>query len=136
MYGSFAGAIRALIPVVETIQGWKSDVLVQIGSGILDGQRSVEDLSPWVSRVFPPTFPRAQLPVHGRVVNPGRKARHRAEYGRVQRLFRSSMSRIAKEILDGATEVNGFRRQADGRSLGPVRRAGVRSCSPGSAATA
>lgn len=105
-YGSFAGAIRALIPVVEAIQGWQTDVLVQIGSGILDGLRSVEDLSPWVSRVFPPTPPRARAPVRVRAVNPGRKARRRAEYGRVQRLFRSSMSRVAKEILDGATDTS------------------------------
>lgn len=105
-YGSFAGAIRALIPVVEAIQGWASHTLAQIGSGVLDGQRSVEDLGPWISGVFPSTSPRVRPPVRCRVVNPGRKARRRAEYGRVQRLFRSNMSRVAKEILDGATDAD------------------------------
>jgi len=100
-YGSFAGAIRALIPVVEAIQGWSSHALVRIGSDVLDGRRSADAIGPWLSGVFPPDAPRLRPP-RRTIVNPGRKARRRAEYARVQRLFRSQMSRIAREILDGA----------------------------------
>lgn len=106
MYGSFAGAIGALIPVVEAIQGWNSPVLVLIGSDVLDGTRSAEAVGPWLSSVFPPTAPRVRPP-RRTVVNPAKKARRRAEYARVQRLFRSQMSRVAKEILDGAPEADG-----------------------------
>jgi len=81
---SFASAIRALIPVVEAIQGWNSHVLVRIGSDVLDGRRSVNDVGPWLSGVFPPGAPRSRPP--RRTVNPSRKARRRAEYERVQRL--------------------------------------------------
>jgi len=103
-YGSFASAIRALIPVVEAIQGWNSHVLVRIGSDILDDWRSVDAIGSWLSGVFPAGAPRSRPP-RCTVVNPGRKARRRAEYSRVQRLFRSQMSRMAKEIWDGAPDV-------------------------------
>lgn len=106
IYGSFAGAIRALIPVVEAIQGWNCHRLVRIGSHALDDVRSAADIGPWLTGVFPPTVPRVRPP-RRTVVNPGRKAQRRAEYARIQRLFRSHMSRAAKEILDGATVVDG-----------------------------
>lgn len=102
-YGSFAGAIRALVPVVEAIQGWNTHILAQIGCRVLDGQRSAEAIGPWISGVFPPTIPRLRPPGRHDAANPSKKARRRAEYKRVQRLFRSNMSRVAKEILDGAT---------------------------------
>jgi len=102
---SFASAIRALIPVVEAIQGWNSHVLVRIGSDVLDGRRSVDAVGPWLSGVFPPGALRSRPP-RRTIANPGRKARRRAEYARVQSLFRSQMSRVAKEILDGAPEAD------------------------------
>lgn len=101
-YGSFAGAIRALIPVVEAIRGWDSRVLTQISAGVLDGQRSVDDIDPWLAGAFPPTIPPTRPPRRYAVANPGSRARRRAEYARIQRLFRSNMSRVAGEILDGA----------------------------------
>jgi len=93
--------MQDLMPIVSAIEGWDSSGLVGIARGHLEGCRLEEDcIARWIAGVFPPTAQRNQPPPY-RVVNPGRKLIRRMEYSRVQRMFRSNMSRCVKSILDG-----------------------------------
>ncbi|KAK2577612.1 hypothetical protein KPH14_012895 [Odynerus spinipes] len=99
----FADVIRQFSATVRSISGWETDTLSQIAMDFLSGAEVGGRIARWIASVFPSTEPRPRPPGERRVVNPNKKQRRRAEYARIQRLFRSQMSRAVREILDGQT---------------------------------
>ncbi|KAK2575345.1 hypothetical protein KPH14_012882, partial [Odynerus spinipes] len=102
LYGDLPGAIQRLIEVVMQVRGWESHDLVDIAQEFLRGVEVRARIDRWLGSVFPSRPDDRATRRHGlRIVNPGRGARRRQKYARVQSALRSNMSRAIRDILDG-----------------------------------
>ena len=105
-YGSIEDAILRRTPIVEQIRAFRAAGHVGAVFDCLSDRRS-EGCRVWLQEVFPPPpegrnrKTKNNDDVSGRV--PKKRLRRR-EYARVQRLSESTISRAAREILDGAVE--------------------------------
>lgn len=93
--------INKQINIIRNINGWCTDELSQIACQALIDQATAEDIDKWTQKVFPPT-PQNRAPPTISAQPPttiSRKKQRHYEYRKVQRLFKTSISRAVSYIL-------------------------------------
>ncbi|KAK7874081.1 hypothetical protein R5R35_004625 [Gryllus longicercus] len=92
-------AIESLKETVANIRGWRTHDLIQLATrNRRPGEGPCDGLAQWLFDVFPPpeVMPRRMCTP---LVNPSRAQRRRAEYSRVQKLWRRSMTGAVRHVL-------------------------------------
>ncbi|KAG7196445.1 hypothetical protein KM043_018855 [Ampulex compressa] len=102
---NFNSAIEDLIPIVEGMERFEAPFLAGIAHNYLRGEAISSDLCAWLRQVFPvPPLKHPRLPRSHEHVKVSSKRQRRLDYARIQRLFKTNMSRAAVTILNGSVE--------------------------------